>query len=100
MHETEPDHIILPELHPSMYLMHKYWARKPHNVVASYIKKYSKKGEIVLDPFCGSGVTVAESLILERKAIGMDINPFSIFLTKNTIDQVDTEILKIIFDTI
>ncbi|MFQ6062383.1 MAG: DNA methyltransferase, partial [Methanosarcinales archaeon] len=33
--------------------MHKYWARKPHNVVAEYIKKYSEEGEIVLDPFCG-----------------------------------------------
>ena len=60
-----------------MHLSHKYWARKPHNVVASYIEAYSKPGEIVLDPFVGSGTTVLESLRLGRKAIGIDINPTS-----------------------
>ncbi|MHA1727279.1 MAG: DNA methyltransferase [Promethearchaeota archaeon] len=97
MPDPGPNHInhtILPALHPSMYLMHKYWARKPFNVVANYIKEYTLKGEIVLDPFCGSGVTIAESLINGRKAIGVDINPFAIFLTENTINQVDINLLQ------
>lgn len=84
-----PDHIIIPKTHTSMYLMHKYWARKPHNIVSKYIEKYSQPGEVVLDPFCGSGVTVAESLLLGRKCIGIDINPFSLFLTKTQISIVD-----------
>lgn len=99
MFNPKPDHIILPLLHPPMYLMmHKYWARKPHNIVASYIKKYSKKGEIILDPFCGSGVTIVESLLLGRKGIGIDINPFSIFLTENTIYSPDLLLLQKMFD--
>ena len=67
------------QAHTSMYLMHKYWARKPHNVVADYIEHYSKKGEIVLDPFSGSGVTAIEALKHGRKAIAIDLN--SLFLS-------------------
>ena len=67
-----------------MYVMHKYWARKPHNVVREYVKHYSKEGEIVLDPFVGSGVTAIEAVKLGRRAIGIDLNPMSIFISRMT----------------
>ena len=51
------DYAIIAQAHTPMYLIHKYWARKPHNVVSEYIQHYSREGEIVLDPFGGSGVT-------------------------------------------
>jgi len=92
------DHAISPKAHTPMYLMHKFWARKPHNVVAEYIKHYSKKGEIVLDPFCGSGVTAIESLKHGRKAIAIDLDPIATFITRMTLIPVDlkkfTEICK------
>lgn len=62
--------------------MHKFWARKPHNVVSEYIQHYSKKGDIVLDPFCGSGVTGIESLKLGRKAVAIDLDPIATFITR------------------
>ena len=74
-----------------MYLMHKFWARKPHNVVAEYIKHYSKEGEIVLDPFVGSGVTAIEALKLGRKAIAIDLDPIATFITKMTLIPVDLD---------
>ncbi|MEX2684672.1 MAG: DNA methyltransferase [Candidatus Sigynarchaeota archaeon] len=86
------DHInrALPtEGHTPMYVMHKYFARKQQDVISEYIKHYSKEGDIVLDPFCGSGVMIGEALKLGRKAIGVDINPVSIFITRNTIKHVD-----------
>jgi DNA modification methylase len=67
------DHAISPQAHTPMYLMHKFWARKPHNVVGEYIEHYSKKGDIVLDPFVGSGVTAIEALKRGRKAIAIDL---------------------------
>ena len=57
---------IPAKAHPAHYMMHKYWGRKPHNVVSEYIKNYTKEGDTVLDPFMGSGVTVIESAKLNR----------------------------------
>jgi len=75
--------------HPKHYLMHKYWGRKPHNVVNEYVSKYTKKGDMVLDPFMGSGVVIIESLKLGRKVYGVDLNPVSCFITRNTISDYD-----------
>jgi len=85
---------IVPKTHPPMYFMHKYWARKPHNVVAEYIEHYSNKDEIVLDPFAGSGVTAIEAIKKGRKAIAIDLDPMASFITRMTAMPVDTEKLK------
>ncbi len=82
------DHVILPQTHSAMYLMHKYWGRKPANIVRSYINKYTKAGDVVLDPFVGSGVTAFEALRLKRHAVAFDLNPFSEFLIKTTLTPV------------
>lgn len=79
------DYALVPEVHPPMYLMHRWWARKPHNVVRQYVEHYSAQGEIVLDPFCGSGVTCAEALRMGRKTIGVDIAPVASFMTRMTV---------------
>ena len=97
------DHIdsaLVPKTHTSVYLMHKYWARKPHNVVSRYIETYSKEGEIVLDPFCGSGVTAIESLKLARKAIAADLDPMAVFITRMTAIPIDIEEFKKTFNII
>ena len=41
-----------------------------------------KKGDVVLDPFCGSGTTLVESLLFGVNAIGIDINPLAYVLAK------------------
>lgn len=80
---------VVAKTHSPLYLMHKYWARKPHNVVARYIEYYTNPGDVVLDPFMGSGVTVIEADRLGRKAIGSDLNPIACFITKATLLPVD-----------
>lgn len=85
------DHAISPKAHTPTYLMHKFWARKPHNVVAEYIEHYSKKGDIVLDPFVGSGVTAIEALRLGRKVVAIDLNPIATFITEMTVKPIDTD---------
>ncbi|HID42194.1 MAG TPA: site-specific DNA-methyltransferase, partial [Archaeoglobaceae archaeon] len=37
----------------------------------------SKKGDLVLDPFVGSGTTMEAAQLLERDSIGIDISPLS-----------------------
>jgi len=91
---------IVAETHPSHYMMHKYWGRKPHNVVRDYILNFSKPGDVVLDPFMGSGVVVIESLKNNRKAIGIDLNPMACFIAQNTISDVDLNDFQVEFEDI
>lgn len=65
--------------------LHKYWSRKPWFVIDQYIEKYSKKNHLVLDPFCGSGIIGLQSVLADRNFIGYDLNPFAVFLTKNSL---------------
>ncbi len=73
---------ITAKSHTPQYRMHKYFARRPYNVFNHIIKHYTKKGDVVLDCFCGGGVTVFESAALGRKPIGVDINPLATFITR------------------
>lgn len=74
-----------------LYRMHKYWARKPWYVVGTYLKHFTKEGELVLDPFSGSGVVGIEAIANNRKAVLVDLNPIATFITKNTA-RVDFEL--------
>lgn len=58
-------------------------------VVKNLLIKYSNKGDIVLDQFVGSGTTMIESLLLNRKAIGIDINKKALDITKSRIKDID-----------
>src|SRR3990167_10088776 len=64
------------------YGLHPYFTKRPYNVVQKYIERFSKRGDVVLDPFTGSGVTNVEALCLKRRTIGVDISPLSCFITK------------------
>jgi adenine-specific DNA methylase len=75
---------IKARTHPPRYMMHKFWARKPHNVIATYVQHFSEAGDIVMDPFCGSGVTICEALHAGRRAVGLDLNPIAIFISRMT----------------
>jgi site-specific DNA-methyltransferase (cytosine-N4-specific) len=39
-------------------------------------------GETVFDPFCGSGTTLVEALILKRHALGLDANPIACLISR------------------
>ncbi|MDO8608190.1 MAG: DNA methyltransferase [Phaeospirillum sp.] len=72
--------LLEAETWPPRHNVHKYWGKKPANVVRSYIEYFSAAGDTVLDPFCGSGVTPIEAALLGRRAIGFDFNPFAVAL--------------------
>lgn len=94
------DYATVAKAHTPMYLIHKYWARKPHNVVSEYIQHYTKEGDIVLDPFCGSGPTPIEAIKLERKGIGIDLDPIATFITRMTAIPIDISRIKSTFEEI
>lgn len=91
---------IPAESHPAHYLMHKYWGRKAHNIVNEYISCFTNEGDTVLEPFMGSGVTVIEAIKLNRKVIGIDINPMSKFIVENTISNVNLDEFSVTYSKI
>lgn len=80
------DRVISAKTHPAEYLLHKYWARKPHNVISSIVETFTEPGDLVIDPCCGSGVSLKEAESLGRYAIGFDVNPIACLITQVLID--------------
>src|SRR5881275_800230 len=68
------------------YGVHPYFTRRPANVVRAYIERYSREGDVVLDPFGGTGVTAIEAFLIGRRAIQNDLNPFANFIARNIAD--------------
>ena len=59
-----------------------YPTQKPEALLERIIQASSNKGDIVLDPFCGCGTTVAAAQKLRRHWIGIDITFLAITLIK------------------
>lgn len=63
-------------------LFNKYPTRYISAVPRFAINAYSKCGDTVLDPFCGSGTTAIEAMLLGRNAVSIDIDQFARLLIK------------------
>lgn len=80
--------------------VHGYFTKQVWNVVAEYIKNFSKPGDLILDSFGGSGITAVEALMNDRKAIHLDLNPMSVFMVQSLIAPINTEELIEAFEKI
>ena len=72
----------------------RFPARFHPPVVRRLLEVYSRPGEVVLDPFCGSGTVPVEALFAGRAAIGTDIDPLSILVTRAKARTYDLGILN------
>src|SRR5438128_10742667 len=59
-----------------------YPTQKPLALLERIIQVSSNPGDVVLDPFCGCGTTIAAAQKLGRRWIGVDITHLSIALQK------------------
>ena len=80
--------------------MHVYWSKKPHTAIRQYIRHYTQPGDVVLDPFCGSGGTALAVLLDGRKAIAIDRSPAATFIAKNHCTPVDPDALRAAFQRV
>jgi DNA modification methylase len=88
------------------YLTHNYYsypAKFIPQIASRLIKENSKVGDIVIDPFMGSGTTIVEALINNRIGIGCDINYIAYLVSKTKTTPINSsvlenELLKINFD--
>jgi len=61
---------------------HRYPAKFIPQIVSRLATKYTKEGDLVVDPFGGCGTTLVESKVMCRPSIGVDINPVAVLITK------------------
>jgi hypothetical protein len=61
---------------------HSYAARLHPDIARRAIEALSQPGDLVLDPFCGSGTVLVEALLAGRRAAGVDASPLAIALSR------------------
>ncbi|MBN1658175.1 MAG: hypothetical protein JXA93_07220 [Anaerolineae bacterium] len=65
-----------------LHSLHPYPARFIPQIPAKAIAAYTQPGHCVLDPFCGCGTTLLESILLGRPAIGVDNNAVACLVSR------------------
>jgi len=78
--------------------IHKYPAKFIPQIPRYCIESYSKVGDVVLDPFMGSGTTLLESYIAGRLSYGIDIHPLARLIAKVKTTPLDPERLEAMAD--
>ncbi|MBS1572359.1 MAG: restriction endonuclease [Bacteroidetes bacterium] len=88
MPETALDTFITPWANQSArefdswHSMCSYLGAFPPPLANYFIKYFTRKGDIVFDPFSGRGTTALEARILNRKSIATDLNPIALALSR------------------
>lgn len=90
----------IPTTKNPLYNTHLYWSQKSYNIIDSLISHLSSEGDVVFDPFMGSGVTVLEAIKnnLNRIGIGCDVNEMSRFISDNVLNHIPNAKLGQVFE--
>ena len=72
-----------------IHSFHRYFGKLIPAIPRFAIRELTKPGDLVLDPFCGSGTTIVEAVLAGRRAIGLDLNPLAALVTKAKTTPLD-----------
>lgn len=75
-------------------LSHENEAPFPEKLVEFFVKSFCPVGGVVLDPFCGSGTTLAVAAKCDRLAIGIDCRDSQTALSVRRIESISTEVVQ------
>ena len=65
-----------------LHTLHPYPAKFIPQIPRKAIETWSKKGELIYDPFVGAGTTLLEASLMGRPSIGTDNNSVAILVSK------------------
>ena len=85
---------LVEETRPPLYKAMKYWGKKPHNIWREYIKNYTPKNGLYLDPFAGSAISAFEAVKAGRKAVAFDLNPLTSFIIETYCSNFNEQAFK------
>jgi DNA modification methylase len=74
--------------------IYRYPASMSPILAREIILSFTKKNDIILDPFCGGGTTAIESILHGRKIICSDINSLASFITRTKATPLKEEVIN------
>ncbi len=74
--------------------IHRYSGKFIPQIANTAIQLLSVPGEVVFDPYLGSGTTALEAILLDRSCIGVDLNPLAILIAEVKTAVIDVETLQ------
>lgn len=77
----------IPYLNPKAKERVGYPTQKPLLLLERIIRLSSNPGDLVLDPFCGSGTTLVAAALLGRRAIGIDVSEDAVQLASTRLSS-------------
>ena len=82
----------IPFLNPKAKERTGYPTQKPILLLEKIIQLVTDEGDLVLDPFCGSGTTLVAASLMDRRFIGIDMSEEAVSLTNERLaNPVKTE---------
>ena len=86
----------IPYLNPKASERTGYPTQKPVLLLEKIIEIATDKGDVVLDPMCGSGTSLVAAALLERHWIGIDTEPKAIELAKARLDKPQKTVSRLL----
>ena len=77
----------------SISRIHAYAASFGEDLASELIQESTEEGSVVLDPFIGAGTTALESVLLNRNAVGIDVDPIACRISRVLTSRFDAQYL-------
>ncbi len=91
--------ILATKIDP-IYNIHPYDSKKSYAAVKQHIQHYTRLGDMILDPFCGSGSTLIAASSEGCTSIGIDFSPLATFISSEIVQPTEIFELQAAFESV
>lgn len=74
------------------HYLFRYPAKFHPPVVAALFERFTEPGDVVLDPFVGSGTSLIEGTLMGRECVGLDVDPVAVAVARGKTRRYDVEL--------
>lgn len=71
------------------HAIHRYSGKFIPQIARQAIELLTEPGELVLDPYAGSGTTLLEAMMLGRRSVGVDLNPLAVLISTTKVTPIE-----------